>query len=208
LKASAAQSKADEIIRMTGRSILDGGITAVRMATVATDAQLSTRTLYTLFKSKEELLKRTVWRLVEEQKARMETKPMPRDATPHACLYVLGERLLGTLLESQSLALFRIAIRERNLFPNLFKTLKSALYMHFQTPIQEYLSECTENRLMQLESPGLAANLFMDFICAEAFYLLCWGIADDDATYQKGSHVRIIVDLFLQGALPRYRQIR
>jgi AcrR family transcriptional regulator len=193
----------DLLITAATRAFLRDGYGSTSIDKVAAEAGVSTRTIYERFKNKGDLLSAVISRLVErDMETVLATEELDR-LDPRQALTAIGEVITGRACNPDSAALFRICAAESHRFPELAAKMRGSAKARVDNAIANYLRRQTLRGALSLADPDRAASLFLQMVCAELRECLLFGSAEDMAKLDSETHLRHVVDIFLNGAVPR-----
>ena len=69
--------------------------------------------------------------------------------------------------------------------------------------VARYFRKQVHRGTLMLADPERAASLFLQMVCAELHQCLLFGTADDMAKLDFTAHLQQVIDIFLNGAVPR-----
>src|SRR5205807_1135196 len=102
-----------------------------------------------------------------------------------------------------SAALFRICAAESHRFPELAAKMRSCAKARIDDAMASYFRRQTLRGTLALADPDRAASLFLQMVCAELHECLLFGSAQDMARIDFDAHLRTVIEIFLNGAVPR-----
>jgi AcrR family transcriptional regulator len=195
-------ARTEALLDAATRVFLREGYGLASIDKVASDAGVSTRTIYEKYRNKADLLGAVISRLLDRMSSVLATAELNRLA-PRAALTVIGETITGRLREIDSAALFRIIATEAYRFPELAAKMRETDKRCMETVVADYFRDQVSRGALTLADPDRAARLFLQMICYELKEGLLFG--DDDARFRLDckSHLDHAIDIFLLGAAPR-----
>jgi TetR/AcrR family transcriptional regulator, mexJK operon transcriptional repressor len=196
-------TRIDALIGAATRVFLRDGYGAASIDKVAHEAGVSTRTIYERFKNKADLLAAVITRLVERDFATvLESAELDR-LEPRQALKTIGETITGRACDPDAAALFRIVATEAQRFPALAAKMRDATKTRIDSAIANYFRGQIRRGKLALRDPDRAAALFMQMVCAELHECLLFGTAEEISKLDLAAHLDQVVELFLNGAVPR-----
>ena len=196
-------ARTDTLIAVATKVFLRDGYGSTSIDKLAGEAGVSTRTIYERFKNKAELLGAVITRLVErDMETVLATEELDR-LDPRQALTTIGEVITGRACDPDSAALFRICAAESHRFPELAAKMRCSAKARVDAAIASYLRRQTLRGTLCLSDPDRAAALFLQMVCAELHECLLFGSAEDMAKIDSEAHLKLVVDIFLNGAVPR-----
>jgi AcrR family transcriptional regulator len=199
-------ARADTLIAAATRVFLRDGYGAASIDKVATDAGVSTRTIYERFKNKADLLGAVITRLVDRE---MMTALAPAELDrlePRQALIAIGQTISGRACDPDFSALFRILATEAHRFPQLAARMRGSAKARVDDAIGNYLRGQVEKGALALADPDRAAVLFLQMVSAPIHECLMFGTVEEMASLDFTGHLNHAIDIFLGGALPRHPQ--
>jgi TetR/AcrR family transcriptional regulator, mexJK operon transcriptional repressor len=196
-------ARTDLLIAAATRVFLRDGYGSSSIDKVAAEAGVSTRTIYERFKNKGDLLGAVINRLVErDMETVLSTEELDR-LEPRQALTMIGELITGRACNPDSAALFRICATEAYRFPELAARMRDSAKARVNDAIANYLRRQALRGTLSLGDPDRAAGLFLQMVCAELHERLLFGSVEDIANFDSDAHLKQVVDIFLNGTLPR-----
>ena len=193
----------DALMNAATRVFLKEGFVLASIDKVASEAGVSTRTIYERFKNKADLLAAVINRLIDRDMAQMcETSDLDQ-LDPQKALTRIGETLVSRFSDPDSAALYRIVVTEASRFPDLAARVHTGSKARLRAALAAYLEGQNRKGALVLADPARAAVLFMQMISAEMQECLLFQPADSMATLNLTEHVARVVHMFLFGAAPR-----
>jgi AcrR family transcriptional regulator len=196
-------ARIDALIGAATRVFMREGYGRASIDKVASEAGVSTRTIYERFRNKADLLGAVITRLVDhEMETVLATAELDR-LDPKDALTVIAQTMTSRACDPESVALFRIVATEAYRFPALAAKVRESSKRRWDRAVANYFRSQIQRGTLTLADPDRAAVLFLQMICAELHERLLFG--DAEATVQQDftPHVKQVVDIFLFGATPR-----
>jgi AcrR family transcriptional regulator len=197
--------RADTLIATATRVFLRDGYYAASIDKVASEAGVSTRTIYERFKNKADLLGAVISRLIEQNMASVLDPAELDRLTPREALTLVGQLIGGRACDPASSALFRIVATEAQRFPELAAKMRGGAKARVDNAIATYFRGQIERGTLTLSDPDRAAVLFLKMVCAEIHECLLFGTAEEMAALDFSAHLEQVINIFLNGAAPRDR---
>jgi AcrR family transcriptional regulator len=196
-------ARADTLIEAATRVFLRDGYGGASIDKVAGEAGVSTRTIYERFKNKADLLDAVISRLVVRDMATaLATEELDR-LEPRQALTIIGQVITGRACDPDSAALFRIVATEAQRFPELAVKMRCSAKQRVDDAVANYFCQQVRRGTLRLDDPERAASLFLQMVCAELHQCLLFGTAEEMAKLDYTAHLTHVIDIFLNGALPR-----
>jgi AcrR family transcriptional regulator len=185
------------------RVFLREGYALTSIDKVASEAGISTRTIYDRFKNKADLLAAVITQLVDRDLATVFATPDLDRLEPKEALMVIARTITGRACDPDSAALFRIVATEAQRFPELAEKMRSGTKRRMETAIANYFRGQVKRGTLALAEPERAAALFLQMITAELQECLLFRSADAMAKLDLPSHLSHVIEIFLYGGAPR-----
>jgi AcrR family transcriptional regulator len=201
-KRGTESARIDALINAATHVFLRDGYGLASIDKVASEARVSTRTIYERFKNKADLLVAVIRRLVD----RMATVIAGADLEglePRSALLLIARTLIERARDPDCGALFRIVVTEAHRFPELAALMRESDKRCVDEALAGYLRREIMRGTLVLANPDKAAALFLQMIFSELRE--CWLFGNEQAVAQldMSSHLHYVIDLFLLGAAPR-----
>jgi len=197
--------RSDNLLTAATRVFLRDGYDTASVYRVAMEAGVSTRTIYERYKNKAELLAAVITRLVDRDMESGFASAELDKLEPSQALWSMGRVIAARACDPESAALFRILAHEAPRYPELAAKMRTSAKARIDGAVAGYLRRQNSVGTLRLADPDRAAVLFLQMVCAELHDCLLFGNAAELATLDFESHLTNVVDLFLNGALPRHR---
>lgn len=195
-------ARIDALINAATHVFLRDGYGLASIDKVASEAGVSTRTIYERFKNKADLLVAVIRRLVD----RMATGVASADLeglAPREALTLIARTITDRARDPDSAALFRIVATEAHRFPELALQMRENDKRCVDAALAAYLRREIKRGTLVLSDPDKAAALFMQMVFSELHDLWLFGPPEALEKLDLTSHLNYVVDLFLLGAAPR-----
>jgi TetR/AcrR family transcriptional regulator, mexJK operon transcriptional repressor len=202
-KRGTESARSAALISAATRVFLREGYGLASIDKVASEAGVSTRTIYERFKNKADLLAAVITRLVEHDMATVLGTAEIDRLDPREALTAIAQTITSRARDPEATALFRIVATEAVRFPELAAKMRDSGKLRWEGVIANYLRGQVERGTLHLADPDRAAALFLQMICAELHECLLFGPADAMARIDFTPHLTHAIDIFLNGAAPR-----
>ncbi|HXS07607.1 MAG TPA: TetR/AcrR family transcriptional regulator [Rhizomicrobium sp.] len=174
------------------------GYADTSMEEIARTANASTKTIYSRYANKSELLKAVVERIITRVTAEhaAETSPDPAQVEPRRFLVGLGRRILAEL-NGPSAGLMQLALSEARRAPELARMYQEMLAMgcgNFRRPLAAWAAQ---GLLPELKDVERAASLCISLLTDAARIRVALGLKMSQA--EIDDYIPAAVDLFLRG---------
>jgi AcrR family transcriptional regulator len=202
-KRGTESERTAALIGAATRVFLQEGYGLASIDKVASEAGVSTRTIYERFKNKADLLATVITRLVDrDMETVLATAELDR-LNPKDALTVIAQTIMNRARDPESAALFRIVATEALRFPELAAKMRDSGKLRWEAVIANYFRGQIERGALRLSDPDRAAMLFLQMICAELHECMLFGRAEAMAQLDFTAHLTQAIDIFLYGAAPR-----
>lgn len=202
-KRGTETERIDNLIAVATQVFVREGYGGSSIDKVASEAGVSTRTIYERFKNKADLLGAVITRLVDRDMATILSPEELDRMEPRRALTVIGQTLTGRACNPDSTALFRILAMEAQRFPELAAKMRDNGKARLDNAVSGYLRGQVSRGTLRLADPDRAASLFLQMMCGELHECLLFGSETDMAKLNSGAHLDMVVDIFLNGCSPR-----
>ena len=202
-KRGTESARTEALINAATRVFLREGYGLASIDKVASEAGVSTRTIYERYKNKADLLGAVITRLVNRDMTTVLATAELDRLDPKDALTAIAQTMMRRARDPESAALFRIVATEAFRFPELAAKMRESGKVRWEGAIANYFRGQVERGTLNLASPDRAATLFLQMICAELHECVLFGRADTMAQIDFTPHVTHAIDIFLYGAAPR-----
>jgi AcrR family transcriptional regulator len=196
-------TRIDSLIAAATQVFVRDGYGGSSIDKVASEAGVSTRTIYERFKNKADLLGAVITRLVERDMATILSSEELDRLEPRQALTVIGQAVTFRACHPDSAALFRILAMEAQRFPELASKMRTNGKARVDQAVAGYLHGQVRRGTLRLADPDRAASLFLQMVCGDMKECMLFGTEADLATFDFTAHIDMVVDLFLHGASTR-----
>jgi TetR/AcrR family transcriptional regulator, mexJK operon transcriptional repressor len=187
------------LIDAATRVFLHGGYVSSSIQKVASEAGVSTRTIYERFRNKGELLSAVVSNLVEKDLTSMSAAELNRLSVKDALL-AIGKTLTARIASPTVSSLLRLLVTECRRFPKLALEMRARTKDRIDNAVEQYFRVQVEAGTLVLSDPAKAASLFTQMICGELKDGILFGTAPEVSEIQVHRHVAFAVEFFLRSA--------
>jgi len=202
-KRGTEADRIDSLIAVATRVFVRDGYGGSSVDKVASEAGVSTRTIYERFKNKADLLGAVITRLVDRDMATILSSEELDRLEPRQALTVIGQTITGRACHPDASALFRILAMEAQRFPELAAKMRDNCKARLDNAVAGYLRGQVRRGTLRLADPDRASSLFLQMMCGELHECLLFGSETDMAKMDFEAHVDMVVDIFLNGSSPR-----
>ena len=190
------------LINAATRVFLREGYGLASIDKVASEAGVSTRTIYERYKNKADLLGAVISRLVDRMSTVLATADLNR-LEPRVALALIADTISSRARDPDAAALFRIVATESHRFPELALKMRENNKRCVDAVVANYFRAQVAHGVLALADPERAGTLFLHMICAELHESLLFGGEAAAARLDCKAHVEHVIDIFLLGATPR-----
>jgi AcrR family transcriptional regulator len=202
-KRGTESARTEALINAATRVFLREGYGLASIDKVASEAGVSTRTIYERYKNKADLLGAVITRLVNRDMTTVLATAELDRLVPKDALTAIAQTLMRRARDPESAALFRIVATEALRFPELVAKMRESGKVRWEGAVANYFRGQVERGTLNLACPDRAATLFLQMICAELHECALFGSADAMAQIDFTPHLTHAIDIFLYGAAPR-----
>lgn len=175
------EAKRQAVIDAAERIFLDQGYASASMDGIAAKANVSKRTVYNHFASKQELFQAVIARLYAGLQE-TQRRGLPPDRPPAEVLAEFGRELLVHLRRPQVQGMFRLIVSERPRFPELGLSLSMGGKGTAFAVLEDYFTALDRRGALKVDDPWEATALFLGVLKESAYWpaLLGLPVADDE----------------------------
>jgi AcrR family transcriptional regulator len=182
VEASAAakpgkDDRRDAIVAIAKEVFAANGYAGTSMSQIASRVGGSKGTLYSYFKSKEELFAAVIEKKCELIQNLLNEAQIESGGDLRATLTHFGERFVQLILNTESVATFRLATAEAGRFPEIGHAIYNSGVRQNQRRIAEFLEHAKETGQLRADTDSLvAAEQFCD-LCLSGLHRRClWNV--------------------------------
>jgi TetR/AcrR family transcriptional regulator, mexJK operon transcriptional repressor len=199
LSVEEAENLPNRLLDAAAALFLEKGYAKATMEGVARAAQASTKTVYSRFDNKGEILAAVIRRLVEQTVAQLtaEVDAMVEGSEPRAFLHELGLRFATLVTAKQTVGINRLVIAEAARFPELVTVFSEGPGRAVDIIRAALERWRRQNRLPLMPQPAIAATIFYDMATSTPRLQALLGKPMPPRALE--AHVGAAVDLFLRG---------
>jgi AcrR family transcriptional regulator len=174
---SGKDERRDAIVAIAKDVFVGNGYAGTSMSNIAARVGGSKATLYSYFKSKEELFAAVVEKKCEKIQALLEEAQIESGGDLRAALTHFGERFCDLILSEDSLATFRLATAEVARFPEIGQTIYNSGVRQNHRRMAEFLERAKQvGHLRGDTDAAVAAEQFTD-LCLSGIHRRClWNV--------------------------------
>ena len=201
-RGTPASPKRQSIERAAARVFLRDGYAGASVDVIAREAGVSKATLYSYFRSKEELFGAIICQQCGQLVVEAQTSEAA-GASPEQILRRLGERFLENILSPNLLALYRVVAGEAYRFPALGKTIYESGPGSARLALADYLRDLTKKGWLAVKHPEMAADQFFGSLLGGIHFRQILEIEAPPSKRTIEAWVDNAVAAFLTGYKPR-----
>lgn len=164
---------------------------------IASEAGISTRTIYALYKNKAELMVASVAHMVERDVEQIQGIDGLDSMSVEAGLTAIGQMMIQRVTSPGLVSLYRMGVAEAGRFPELTCKMRSVGPERIQAVIARYLKRHVEQKTLHIDDIDKAVVLFCHMLIAEPRHKAVLGVLDKD--WDANAHIRYVVAIFLNG---------
>ena len=189
-------------MRAAARTLfLRDGFEATSMDAVAQEANVSKRTVYTHFGSKQALFAEVIRHMCAEIVP--ESAPDGGEEDPEAWLTSVATRFLEGVYSEAQVRLYRTVVSDSRLYPEIGRMMFDGPVSATHATLARYFERCVARGTLELPDCELAASQFIALIKTDVHMRLLF---NHEIAFKRGELRRTAgkcVHAFLHGALPR-----
>ncbi|MEO8103084.1 MAG: TetR/AcrR family transcriptional regulator [Betaproteobacteria bacterium] len=191
------EDRCQRFVEVAQELFLERGFAGASVNEVVRRAGGSLATLYAAFGTKDELFEAVMNRRAATMFTNIiSSQPeMPNLASE---LTQLAKRLQAHMLSDDALALYRLAVHEGPKFPSVRKAVLINGLKGFLERLGDYFRELAESGRLEIDDPGLAADLFLTLVQGQLRTIAACGDADRLSRKRRNAHVARAVEIFLR----------
>jgi TetR/AcrR family transcriptional regulator, mexJK operon transcriptional repressor len=203
---SRADRKRAEIIEIAQDLFFREGYAGTSMSQIAAAVGGSKTTLYSYFKSKEELLLAVVRDVVEMNPAEYDLAGPPSEF--RAWLTGFGCTTMKMLTTYKYISLQRLAAAEALRFPEIGRMFDEIGVEPFYTTVMAKFAEAMDAGVVRRADPRVAVEQFMEMSAGWLLRRAVWNIRPTPSQAEIEENVCAAVSAFMDGYAPRREKLR
>jgi TetR/AcrR family transcriptional repressor of mexJK operon len=203
-EASAAakagkDDRRDAIVAIAKEVFAANGYAGTSMSNIAARVGGSKGTLYSYFKSKEELFTAAIEKKCEKIQNLLNEAQIESGGDLRVALTHFGERFVQLILNVESVATFRLATAEAARFPEIGHAIYNSGVLQNQRRMAEFLERAIETGQLRSDTDALvAAEQFCD-LCLSGLHRRClWNVPPWPNTEEIQANVERAVATFMR----------
>lgn len=195
-KETVETDKRTHILKSAGKLFLERGFAGTSMGEIASAGAGSKGTIYSYFRSKEELF---LAFMTEEIKARasMTFDPLQSAEGVTRALTDLGHRYVRLLTDPTTSALFRVVVHEVPHFPEIGRMFNDAGPKAAKQRLADYLGGCIERGKLKIDDVPMAVEQFLMLCQARIMQDFLFGLRGVPTEQDIDKSVKAAVSTFL-----------
>ena len=194
-RLTLTQRKRLSILTAARAEFLEAGFRDTSMDRVAERAQVSKRTVYNHFLSKEDLFKAIALQFVDEVRQAVSVVYDPlRSLEDQLC--EIAEREVEQINQADYVAIFRVFVAEAGGFPGLFDEVLAESGSG-QDPIEAWVQAAADDGRLRVNSVVLAANQFTSLLKGALFWPRVVGFSQTASQSQEKAVINGAVGMFI-----------
>jgi len=195
-KLTLTQRKRLDILAAARAEFLETGFRDTSMDRVAERAQVSKRTVYNHFPSKEDLFKAITHQFIDDMRQAINVAYDPSRSIEDQ-LREIAEREVAQVTDADYVAVFRVFLAEVGSFQAVFnEILEDAGSGH--DPIEDWIQAAAGDGKLEVASTALAANQFTSLLKGALFWPLVAGYGEPASRQEQQAVIAATVAMFLK----------
>jgi TetR/AcrR family transcriptional repressor of mexJK operon len=203
LTRPASLRKRKLVIDAAQRVFLELGYGDAGMDRIAEEAEVSKRTVYNHFESKQELFSAVIMRLCQNVMPSAADAKSKQNWSQQDYLKWLAVNFLQRIYSSDQIELYRTIIAESRNFPDLGTRFFDGPVSDTERVIYDYLVSQVKIGALTIASPSTAASQFLGMLKSDMHMRLLMGKRKRIGSAEIEEIAQSTVDLFLNGARSR-----
>ena len=191
-----SEEKRDAIRRAAAQLFLDNGLHRSTMDAVAAEAGVSKQTVYSHFRSKEELFAAVIAGKVEEYFLDATVCHPLGDLRTQ--LIELGRRFVDLIYDEEAVSMWRTVIAESVAHPEIADTFFEQGPRRVFAVLRELMAECGRRGLLQIDDPEEAAGFLVSLLRGHPHMEVLCNLSPPPPVKWRARHVPLMIDRFLE----------
>jgi TetR/AcrR family transcriptional repressor of mexJK operon len=196
--STVVNPKRQAILEAAKRAFLAHGYSGASMEAIAEAAPVSKPTLYSHFKSKQELFAAVIAGQCETLRSTFSRVQTER-RDPVATLKTIADAFVDLLYSRANLELYRLIIAEQRNFPSLGEVIYRSGPDAFHEQLSSYLTKVKAEGVLRLVDAETASQLFLGMLQGHKHFRCLMGLQSGLSEAEKDSIIAAAVSLFLTG---------
>lgn len=193
-------ARKEQILRVAIQKFLAHGYEGVSVDAILQEVGGSKTNVYSQFGNKEGLFRAVIESLCQEFLRNFQSLDLTGKDAPTG-LTQLGSTLLNSLLQDKHIAFQRLVLAESGRFPGLGQTWFDDGPRQSRQRIAQFIAQRQQVGELRAHDALVAATLFHDMLVFNPTHLST--VARPLSPQAVRQHVRQVVELFMQGMVPR-----
>ena len=194
-KLTLTQRKRLDILAAARAEFLEAGFRDTSMDRVAERAQVSKRTVYNHFPSKEDLFKAITYQFIEEMRQAINVA-YDSGRSIEDQLRELAEREVAQVTHPDYVAIFRVFLAEVGSFQDVFSEILEDVGSGHD-PIETWIQGAVDDGRLQVANIALAANQFTSLLKGALFWPLVAGFGEPRSKDERDAVIAATVAMFM-----------
>jgi AcrR family transcriptional regulator len=196
---AAKDDRRDAIIAIAREAFAGDGYAGTSMSSIAARLGGSKGTLYSYFKSKEELFIAVVQKKCEKIKSLLSAAEMESGGDLRATLTNFGEHFVELILSDESIATFRLATAECARFPEIGRAIYNSGVRQNHDRMAEFLAHAKEQGQLRGDADmNVAAEQFLDLCLTGIHRRRLWNVMAKPTRQEIRTNVANAVTTFMR----------
>lgn len=195
---TAPKSKRQSILDAAKQAFLVHGYSNVSMEAIAEAAPVSKPTLYSHFKSKQDLFAAVVAGECEFLLGTLERSPSEFQHVVTG-LHAIARAVVDLIYAPESLMLYRLIIAEQQHFPELGPQVYRSGAEPVLRQLSSYLSELEAAGTLTIPDVAASSRLFLGMLKGDEHFRCLLGVQSGLSDEEKEAMINAAVSLFLKG---------
>lgn len=198
IRSPVTKSKRQSILDAAKQAFLAHGYSNVSMEAIAEAAPVSKPTLYSHFKSKQDLFAAVIAGQCESLLGTLERSPSEFQ-DPVTGLKAIAREIVDLIYASQSLKLYRLIIAEQQHFPELGPQVYRSSAEPVLRQLSSYLAELRASGVLKITDVAVSSRLFLSMLKGDEHFRCLLGVQSGLNEAEKDAMIDAAVSLFLKG---------
>ncbi len=195
-RATGKQERRAAIVAAARQSFLENGYAATSMSGLLATLGGSKATLWSYFRSKEELFAAVIEELTQAFSEKLESELLSSGDDITATIVMFCRRLMDRIVSADGLATWRLVVSESGRFPEIGQIFYERGPHRIARLLVSYLDRYVVEGQLEIRSTAELAELLIDLCMAQQTKLLL-GVGRFDKEIFVEKHALYFVDLFL-----------
>jgi TetR/AcrR family transcriptional repressor of mexJK operon len=191
-----SEEKRDAIRIAAGQLFLKNGLHRSSMDAVAAEAGVSKQTVYSHFRSKQELFAAVIAGKVEEYFLEANICEPLGDVRKQ--LIELGRRFVDLIYDEEAVSMWRTVIAESVAHPEIAETFFEQGPRRVFAELTGIMLECGRQGLLQIEDPEEAAGFLISMLRGHPHMEVLCNLSPPPSAAWRKRHVPLMIDRFIR----------